>query len=238
MDDTGAVPGIGGKKVLIIGGSSGIGKATARLAAAAGAEVIIASRREESLREAQSEIGGNVTFCTVDVRDPRSLDACFEEYTPFDHLVVTATDVRPATFLEVELEDARQVFEVKFWGQFLAAQLAAPSIRSGGSITLFSGVAGSKPVTGMSVIASADGAVEALVRSLALELSPIRVNCVAPGFVDTHEMGEERKTELASGLPARRIGDPHDAARGVLYLMENGFATGTVLTIDGGHRLV
>ncbi len=231
-------PQMGARKVLIIGGSSGIGKATARLAASAGAEVVIASRHEESLREARTEIGGNVSSCTVDVRDPRSLDACFEANAPFDHLVVTATDVRPATFLEVDVDDARQIFEVKFWGQFTAAQLAAPCIRSGGSITLFSGVAASRPVVGMSVIAAADGAIEALVRSLAVELSPIRVNGIAPGFVDTHDMDASRKSELSNRLPARRMGEAADVARAVVSLMENTFVTGIVLTIDGGHHLV
>lgn len=227
-----------GKKVLIIGGSSGIGKATAHLLAAQGAEVVIASRSNENLRGAAEEIGGNITSCVVDVRDVRSVDACFEANAPFDHLVVTAVDVRSTPFLEADLEEARQIFEVKFWGQFAAAQLAAPCIRKGGSILFFSGVAGQKPVVGLSIMAAADGAIEALVRSLAVELTPIRVNAISPGFVDTHDMEEGRRSEIAASLPVRRVGDPLDVARAALSLMENPFITGSVLVIDGGHRLV
>src|SRR5690606_22316726 len=117
----------------------------------AGAEVVIASRSDEHLREAEAEIGGNVTTSVVDVRDVRTLDACFEAHSPFDHLVVTATEVHPVRFLEATPEDARHAFEVKFWGQFSATQLAAPCIRADGSITLFSGVAGRKPVPGLAV---------------------------------------------------------------------------------------
>ena len=226
------------KKVLIIGGSSGIGKATARLVAAEGGEAIIASRDADHLRQASEEIAGLVSTCVVDVRDVRSLDACMEDHSPFDHLVVTAVDVRPAPFLEVSLEDARQVFDVKFWGQFSAAQLAAPCIRKGGSITLFSGISAHKPVKELSVISAADGAIEALVRALAVELSPIRVNAVSPGFVDTHDMPTDRREAVSSALPTRRVGEPDDIAHAVLALMENRHVTGTVLAIDGGHRLV
>jgi NAD(P)-dependent dehydrogenase (short-subunit alcohol dehydrogenase family) len=107
-----------------------------------------------------------------------------------------------------------------------------------GSITLFSGIAGHKPVPGLSVIASADGAVEALVRTLAVELRPIRVNAICPGFIDTHDMADSRREEVSAGLPVGRVGRPEDVASAVLAMMENPFLTGSFLAIDGGHRLV
>lgn len=207
------------------------------MARSRGMEVVIASRSEERLRDASEAMDGTVVHFVLDVRDARSIDACFEQNSPFDHLVVTAVEVRPAPFLTLDLDDAHHVFDVKFWGQLVAAQLGAPCIREGGSITLFSGVAAQRPVRGLSVLAAANGAVEALVRSLAVELSPIRVNAIAPGFIDTHEMPTERRRELAESLPVGRVGQPSDVARAVLSVMENAYLTGIVLTVDGGHRL-
>lgn len=227
-----------GKKVVIIGGSAGIGKATARAAVAQGAEVVIGSRDEAHLQEAQDEIGGGVKYCVMDVRDVRGMDYCFDQIGPFDHLVVTAVEVTATPFIQMELDAARHVFEVKFWGQFAAAQLAAPSLREGGSITLFSGVAAHKPVRGFAAIAAANGAVEALVRSLALEISPLRVNAVSPGFIDTHGIDPERRTKIAEALPARCVGEADHAAQAVLFLMQNPYTTGTVLYVDGGNRIV
>ncbi|MEX0746919.1 MAG: SDR family NAD(P)-dependent oxidoreductase, partial [Rhodothermales bacterium] len=131
-----------GQKLFIIGGSSGIGKATALEAIGQGAHVIIAGRREDRLASAQTEIGGRVDYVVLDVREPREMDYCFEQAGGFDHLVVTAAEDYKADFVEIEIDDARTAFETKFWGQFLAVQRSIPFLRKGGSITLFSGSAG------------------------------------------------------------------------------------------------
>ena len=132
---------LAGEKVVIIGGSSGIGLATARRALACGARLAIASRDEARLARAAESLGEGVVCHTLDVRDARTMDACFEAEGPIDHVVVTAVEVHPRPFLEMDIDEARRTFDVKFWGQFSAAQLAAPAMREGGSITLFSGVA-------------------------------------------------------------------------------------------------
>ncbi len=226
------------KKVVVIGGSAGIGKATAQAAAAAGAHVVIAGRSEEQLQKARTEIGGRIEQCVLDVRDVRGMDYCLEEVAPFDHLVITAADVHTAPFLKTDLEEAHQMFEVKFWGQLAAVQLAAPCIREGGSITLFSGAASRKPMQGYAMIAAMNGAIEGLMRTLAVELSPIRVNAVSPGLIDTHNFDPERRQAVAQRLPVKQIGEPSHVAAGVLFLMQNPYVTGTVLCIDGGSPLV
>lgn len=226
-----------GRSVLIIGGSAGIGRATAAMALASGARVTIASSSEEHLKEAQAELG-DVETCVMDVRDGRAMDYCFEAIEPLDHLVFTAAAVTASPFMQTEIESARRLFDVKFWGQFAAAQSAAVRIGEGGSITLTSGIAARMPSKGLSVIGAINGAIESLTLSLALELSPIRVNAVAPGFIDTRGVDAERRAQIEASLPARRIGHPQDVARAILYLMENPYTTGTVLTVDGGRSLV
>lgn len=228
-----------GKKILIIGGSSGIGKATAHAAARAGARVIIAGRAQERLDSAKAEIGGDVETCVLDVRDPREMDFCFKEMDGFDDLVVTATEEYDVPFIESDLDAAKKAFETKFWGQFAAVQSSVPFIAERGSITLFTGVAGRSVVRGQCVVAAANSAVESLVRSLSVELSPLRVNAVAPGDLKMEEDEDpERVRSIAESVPVRRAGERNDVAQAVLFLIENQYVTGTVLRVDGGRTVV
>jgi NAD(P)-dependent dehydrogenase (short-subunit alcohol dehydrogenase family) len=133
----------------------------------------------------------------------------------------------------------------KFWGQYYAAKYAAPKLRPAGSVTLFSGVVAFKSMTGSSVLGAVNAAVANLARTLALELAPLRVNTVSPGIIDTPSragMAEEARSSfyssLAAKLPVQRVGTAEDAAQGALYLIRNGFVTGTVLHIEGGHSLI
>lgn len=222
-----------GKKLLIIGGSSGIGRATAAAAVAAGARVIIAGRTQEHLDEAQEAIGNQVETCVLDVRDSRELDFWFEQVKGFDDLVVTAVEDYSSAFIECDIDEAKKAFETKFWGQFLAAQRCVPFIGERGSITLFSGIAGRRVIKDQAVLGAANTAVEALVRSLAVELSPLRVNAVAPGEMRIEDNDEQNRM-LSESLPVRHPGDLRDLARAVLFLIENQFTTGTVLRVDGG----
>ena len=226
------------RKVVIIGGSAGIGLATAVAAAAAGAHVVVGARDARELSKMSSEARASIDFCKLDVRDVRGGDYCIDQIGPFDHLVYTAVEPHNAPFLEMEIEEAHKVFDVKFWGAMAAIQSAAPSILEGGSVTLFSGVSAHKPIRGLSLLAAANGAIEALVRSLAVELSPIRVNAVSPGLVDTHGMRDEQREALASTLPTRRVGTAADVAQAALFAMQNTFMTGTVIHVDGGDKLV
>lgn len=225
------------QKVLVVGGTAGIGKATARAALAAGARVVVAGTDAGRLDAAVHELGGGADGCVLDVLDPRGMDSCFAGVGGFDHLVVTAAEVQVAPFVETDGDAARRVLDVKFWGSFNAVQAALPYLREGGSVTLFSGIAAHRPVRGLAVAAAANGAVEAFARALAVELAPLRVNAVCPGSVETHELDEERRTALAHSLPARRVGAPDDVAQAVLFLLQNPFVTGTVLHIDGGKMI-
>lgn len=233
-----------GQKIIVIGGSSGIGLATAKMAGAEGATVIIASRSEEKLRKAADQIQGRVETITVNVMDENSIKSLFDKVGDFNHLATPGSEAPMGPFLQMDTRTARAGFDSKFWGQYLAAKYGAPRIRAGGSITFFAGVWSQKPVPGSSVITAINSAIEGLGRSLAMELAPIRVNTVSPGIVDTPMyagMAPDEKEamfkEVVVSVPVKRIGKPEDIAQAVLYLMRNGYTTGSTLYIDGGTAL-
>ena len=233
------------KKAVIIGGSSGIGLAVAQSLVRNGATVVLASRSKEKLAEAQKTLDMNAEVYQLDVTKEEEVRRFFDEVGPFDHLVCTAVSGANAPFLEMNTAAAQSLFKTKFWGQYFAARYGAPLIRPGGSITLFSGIASQKPVEGLSAIAAANGAVEALGRSLAVELGPIRVNTVLPAVIDTplyDRMADEKRRKYlerySSKLPVKRAGNPEDVAGTVLYLILNQHTTGTLAEVNGGYRLV
>ena len=233
------------KKVVIIGGSSGIGLATAKAAVSEGASVVIESRSEEKLNSARTEIGSNCEVLPLDFTREDSVKNFFDQSGEIDHLVTTAMTGAMGPFLELDTATARAVFDSKFWGQYYAARYGAPKIKAGGSITLFSGAASQKPVPGLVAIAAVNGAVEGLCRTLAAELSPIRVNAVSPGLVATplyDKMPDEKRSAffgfMADKLPVKRVGTAEDLAQTVLYLINNGFTTGAVIDVNGGAIIV
>ena len=233
-----------GRKIVIIGGSSGIGLATAQAAAAEGATVVIASRSRERLERAGAQIPGEPQIFTVDVRDSGSIQHLFDAVGEFDHLTTPGNEGALGPFLELDVETARRGFDSKFWGQYQAARYGAPNIREGGSIVLVAGAYSQHPEPGAAAQASINSAIEGLGRALAVELSPIRVNVVSPGLVDTPRfdfLPEKQRTEMfesaARTLPAKRIAQPDDVAQTIVYLMCNPHATGNTLFIDGGLTL-
>ncbi|MCG7409222.1 SDR family oxidoreductase [Paenibacillus sp. ACRRX] len=234
-----------GQKVVIIGGSSGIGYETAKQVIAQGGEVIIASRSDQKLKAAQAQLGPQATALTVDTTHEEQVQAFFNQVGHFDHLVVTAAETSGGPFLHTDTSQSRQLFENKFWGQYYAAKYAAPHIRPDGSITLFSGVVAYKSMVGSSALGAVNAAVSNLGQTLALELAPLRVNVVSPGIIDTparSKMSEEARSQfyatLGSKLPVNRVGRAEDVAQSVLYLLQNSFVTGTVLHVEGGHILI
>ncbi len=220
-------------RAVFLGGSSGIGLAAARRAAAAGWDVVIASR-DPGRAEVDAE------KIAVDVTDAAAVRETLAALGPVDHLVSSTVARAGGPAKELDLEAARHAFETKLWGPFAAIQAA--DVR--GSIVLVSGVAATTPMRGGSATAAVNGAVEALVRTLAVELAPVRVNAVSPGIVDTPTwaaLGDDQRQamfdRLAGALPAGRVGTPEDVAEAIWLLLNNGFVTGVVVPVDGGHRL-
>lgn len=220
-------------RIVVLGGSSGIGLATARRAAEAGWDVIVVSRNPERADVAAQKVA-------LDVTDGAAVREVLGGLGAVDHLVSSTVARAGGMVKELDLDAARHAFETKLWGPIAAVQ--ATDVRS--SIVLLSGVAASVPMRGAGSTAAVNGAVEALVQTLAVELAPVRVNAVSPGVIDTPTWAampaDEREalfTRLAGVLPAGRIGSPEDVADGIWHLLTNEFVTGTVLHVDGGHRL-
>ena len=230
-----------GKSVVVVGGSSGIGLATAELAKAEGAQVTIASRSAERLRAAADRIGarGIEAYVTSDA----SVEALFRKCGKVDHVVVTAAQLRSGPFRTLSIDDAKATMESKFWGTWRVARAA--DIAPGGSLTVVSGFLSIRPRPAAAIIGAANGALESLARSLALELAPVRVNAVSPGIIDTPiraAMPEEARRKMleqtAAALPVRRVGSGEDVARQILAFMTIGFATGSIVYLDGGGSIV
>jgi len=228
---------LAGKKVVVVGGSSGIGLATAELAKSEGADVVIASRNAERLKAAVEKLG--VTAIPADVTSDDSVTQLFQKCGPVDHVVVTAAQLRSGPFKTVAMEDVRVTMEGKFWGAWRVARAA--EIRAGGSLTLVSGFLSVRPRPNSAIVGAANGAIESLARSLALELAPVRVNCVSPGIIDTPiraAMPEAARRDMlaktAAALPVGRVGVGDDIARQILAFMTIGFASGSIVYIDGG----
>jgi NAD(P)-dependent dehydrogenase (short-subunit alcohol dehydrogenase family) len=238
--------GLENKRVVVLGGSSGIGFAVAELAAAQGAKTIIASSNAERVQKAIESLGGDVQGHVVDVSDERAVETFFAKLGPFDHLVYSAGDsLYLHELATTDLVQARRAFELRYWSALAAVKYGSPHIRKGGSVVLTTGVAGQRPHKGWVIAASICGTIEALTRALAVELAPIRVNAVSPGVVRTNlwqNMNAAEREHLyesvGKSLPVGRVGEPHDIAQAYLFLMQEGFTTGQSIVVDGGTVLV
>ena len=227
------------KRVVVVGGSAGMGLEVAKAALAEGAEVIIASRTKARLDAAKSELG-DASAEVLDATDEIAVRSFFDRLDYVDHIVISAAVVNRKPFFEVTLDEAHEAFEGKFWVHFNVSRHGSRKLRPAGSITMFSGISSRKGFPSLVVQSAINGAVEALCRSLALTLAPVRVNAVCPGFVATpsHDTSPRRKEVLArvaEMLPVKRVGRPEEIAQAVIFLMKNEFMTGAVIDIDGGH---
>jgi NAD(P)-dependent dehydrogenase (short-subunit alcohol dehydrogenase family) len=234
-----------GKRIVIIGGSSGIGLETARLALADGAFVTIAGRSKDRLeKSARSLASDRLRSAVADVADESSIRSLFADESRIDHIFVPAGELRPGggDLLKSEMDALRSILEIRLLGVAHTVRHARPRM-DGGSITLMSGLYATRPAAGGAIAAAAVAAVTGMTRALALDLAPIRVNAVAPGLIDTplwDSFGAQRDAILAHAakLPVGRAGRPEEVAAAVLFLMSNEFVTGVVLPIDGGGALV
>lgn len=234
-----------GLKIVIIGGSSGIGLASAKLARTEGAEVVIAGRSQEKLEHAVSELGDGVAARPADLASEDSIKKLFEAIDRVDHLLITGAEAVSGSVVEDDIRELAPNVDSRLWGSIYATKYAAPKMSAVGSITFFSGLSAWKPFPGEAVAAASAGAMESLARTLALELAPIRVNAICPGIIDTPLLDsffgaqrQEMVAGIAASLPVGRIGRPEDIAEAAGFLMVNSFVTGTTLHVDGGHRLV
>jgi NAD(P)-dependent dehydrogenase (short-subunit alcohol dehydrogenase family) len=236
------------KRVVVLGGSRGIGFAVAEQAVREGANVVIVSNQPKGVSDAVGRLPeGSATGKAVDLRAAGAAGALFAGLGAFDHLVHTAGEPLPfgPRVADTDLAVARGFFELRYWGAVAAVQAAWPHIRSGGSIVLTSGTSARRPPAGFAFAASICGAIEALTRALAIELAPIRVNVVTPGMVATDLWSgvpvEARKHifhETAAKLPVGRVGSPADVAEAYLSFLRGGYTTGQSVVADGGGTLV
>ena len=233
-----------GTNVIIVGGSSGIGLATADAALGKGARVTVTGRSRERLSEARATLGDQAEAVAVDALDESAMGAFFEAQDTIDHVFVTVGSYVPDHHLEGPIDTIRGPLDTRLFAALHAAKFALPRMAPRGSMVLLSGTASLRPLPGASVTSASCGAVEALARSLAVDFAPIRVNALRAGYFDTPfldaALGDQRATVIAdveAQLLVGRIGRPEEAAAAVLFLMENGYVTGSCLTIDGGGAL-
>jgi NAD(P)-dependent dehydrogenase (short-subunit alcohol dehydrogenase family) len=232
-------------RVVIVGGSSGIGLGAAELLGRVGAAVVIAGRDADRLRRAAAALGGTAATEQVEAGSAASCAAMFARIGAFDHLILTMTGrLGGGDFASLDLAELRRAFDEKYWAHLTAAQASLATLSRQGSLTFVTGISARKVNPGGSGFAAINGALEIMTPTLARELAPLRVNAVSPGLIATpwydHLPDDERRAAYDSAarqLPAGRIGRPEDVAQALLYVLANGFVTGSVIECDGGARI-
>ena len=238
-------PQLAGQTVVVIGGSSGIGLETARRARAEGAAVVLTGRNPERLQQAALEVDA-LSSAAFDATDFDGLKQFFDELlSPVDHVMITAGGPYYARLTDIDFERARRTVEQHLLLPLHVARNAAARVRPGGTLLFMSGIGGRRPAAGMAVISALTAALPALAKVLALELAPVRVNVIAPGFVDTPlsatllaDRLDERREQLRRTLPIGRVVGPADVAALAVHLMTNTAVTGATYDIDGGQQVV
>jgi NAD(P)-dependent dehydrogenase (short-subunit alcohol dehydrogenase family) len=233
------------KKIVIVGGTSGIGLTTANMLVAEGAQVIISGRDQTKLEQAIKESGASPLSQCVNAADRNQLDAFFKSIGNFDHLVVTVSGGKGAgTFKDLNLNDLHEGFEEKFWPQLHTLQSALPYLSNSGSATLITAVSATSGKPGFSGLAGINGAIELMIPVWAKELQPLRINAISPGVIDTawwNSIPADAKSSLfeqfAAETPAGRNGKPEDIAKSIRFMIEQEFITGRILQVDGGFGL-
>jgi|HubBroStandDraft_1064217.scaffolds.fasta_scaffold80847_2 NAD(P)-dependent dehydrogenase (short-subunit alcohol dehydrogenase family) len=234
------------KRIVVLGGSSGIGLAVAQQLVARGARAIIASSNADRVKQAIATLDERAEGHRLDLSSERDIEIFFQKIGDFDHLVFTAGDTLQLNDLAAtDLARARHAFELRYWAVLAAVKHASPHIRRGGSIVLTTGIAAERPHKGWTLAASVCGAIVSLTRALAVDLAPIRVNAVSPGVVRTNlwnnmqEQDREAMYEnVGNHLLVGRVGEACEIAQAYLFLMQEGYSTGQTVVVDGGALLM
>ena len=232
-----------GQTLLVIGGSSGIGLETARLARAKGADIILTARNPDRLHRAGLELGASIA--AFDATDFDRLERFFDALpAPIDHLLVTGPG-QCAPLAEFDLDAARRDVDAHLLLPLQVARDAACKVRPGGTLLFMGGADGRRPAVGLAFIAALTAALPAMIKSLALDVAPVRVNLITAGFVDTPlsasllgDKFHERREQLRTTLPIGRAVGPADIAAQAVHLMTNTAITGATFDIDGGQQLI
>lgn len=235
-----------GKRIVLLGGTSGFGLATAIAAAAEGVNIVVVSSNQQRVNNALAILPAESEGYVADLSDEKQVKNLFKQIGEFDHLVFTAGEALQLKELsDVNMNDARQFFNIRYWGALMAAKYGSPYIRKGGSITLTNGTIGLRPWKGWAIAASITGAIESLTRALAVELAPVRVNAVCAGMVKTDlwkDMAEADREAMYNSvggtLLTGSIGEAADIAEAFLYLLHGNYTTGQIVVADGGGVLV
>jgi len=233
-----------GQTVVMIGGSAGIGFETARRARAEGAKVILTGRDTERLQRAASEVDA-VTTAAFDAADPDALERFFRDLPAIDHVMVTAGRPYYGRLADMDFAKIRGLIGEHLLLAIYVARYAASKVRPGGTLIFVGGTGGRRPALGMSIAGAVTAALPALTANLALEIAPVRVNLIAPGFVDTGlsaellgDQLEKRRNQLRATLPIGRVVGPADVAALAVHIMTNTALTGATYDIDGGQQFV
>ena len=230
--------------VVIVGGTSGIGLATAAMVQAAGAQVTVVGRDKDRLGAALEQLGGPAQGMALDVADESAVEELFASLDHVDHVAMLAGTHAAGEIVDVATSTLREPVENRLWGALYVCKYAAPKMTDG-SITICTGAGVARPRRGAAIVAAAAGSAELLARAVALEVAPVRVNIIRPGIVDTPLLdrmaGAHRDAmidSMAKRIPLGRVAQPAEIAHAIVFLMSNPYMTGSTLTIDGGFSLV
>lgn len=228
-----------GKRIIIVGGSAGIGLRIAEQLTMAGAIPIIVGRTTEKITQAQKKLTSDTSVYQLDASNEQDVISFFKQVGHFDHLISTIKHPHVSgKFSTSTTTELKQAFDTKFWGQHNLVMHGLKYINEAGSFILTSGIAARRSYPGFSTTAAINGAIESLVKSLSSEITPIRINAVCPGFIERFSDDKQRLetvNNLGAKLPLNRLGSQDETASAYLFLLQNRYATGSIIDIDGGE---
>jgi len=231
------------KHVMIVGGSSGIGLATAKQAKLEGAIVTIVGFNPDQTERIAN--GNGFEWKAADVTKQETIEAALSDVRQVDHLVLLAGTFVSGTILEADIDYLHKAFDERIWGALYIIRSLGEKLSPEASVTFTSGVLADRPGPGTAILAAASSAVETLARGLALELAPRRVNTVSPGTTDSpllsKSLGAGKEAfvnSMKEKLPLKRVATTEQVAEAILFFMKNEIITGETLHVDGGQRLI